>query len=549
MCGMRSAADVESVLSILRQAEASQKSRVDVAMYNCAVDACVRLGRMDCATKLATEVASRGIANGVTHNTLIKGHCASGDRAAARRVLAEMSQGGIAPDSASYNSILSVAVESGNGEVWEILREMERSNIPLDHYTVSIMMKVAKRARTAEEASRALAVLDRAGVPICSDEVLLNTALDACIVRRDFQRLSTITRSFSSSPSLRPSVHTYGLLIKAFGMLRQHGRCQELWSEMTDRRGITPSSIALSCMLDALCGAAQVEEAVSLLKTWKGKVPANTVMYATLIKGFVSVGDAGRAVDMHRDLKADGLEMNLVAYTCLIDAHVRTGRMDRAEAIFSEMQEVGCRPNVITYSTLAKGYCARGELDEAMRLFSSMLRSGLTADVVLFNTLLDGCTNHGRFELADKLLEDMAESGVEPSNFTLSIIVKLWGKRRRLDEAFAAVRARHGQRRPCLDPQVGACLISACFHNNSISRAMEAVVEIKTWPGCSDLDGSIYSALVTGLVRHGDLRRAVAYATEACEASRKSQGAMKPMSAECLKLLFKALQQQGLRCI
>ena len=67
----------------------------------------------------------------------------------------------------------------------------------------------------------------------------------------------------------RPSVHTYGSLIKAYSSLKRIDGCWELWSEMVDYRAMVPNEITIGCMLDALVCNRQVEQAVALLQRWK----------------------------------------------------------------------------------------------------------------------------------------------------------------------------------------------------------------------------------------------------------------------------------------
>jgi len=270
------------------------------------------------------------------------------------------------------------------------------------------------------------------------------------------------------------------------------------------------------------------------------------VMYSTLIKGFAAAGEADRAMDMYREVRADGLQMNLVAYTSLIDAHARVGKMEQAKKLFDQMEQEGCEPNVITFSAVVKGHCMAGDVDEAFSVFRSMLSRGLSADTVMFNTLLDGCVRHSRFELADQLLGDMSKYAVIPSKFTLSIIVKMWGRRQQVDKAFEAVYASIKEGHRCLDAQVGTCLISVCLHNNAVDRAVKVLEEMKTWPGCDGPDESSYSMLITGLARRGDCRRAVKVAREACGAAAAPRSILKPLSEECLRSLFATLQRQGL---
>merc|ERR1719476_188434 len=140
-----------------------------------------------------------------------------------------------------------------------------------------------------------------------------------------------------------------------------------------------------------------------------------------------------------------------------------------------------------------------------MRLFKEMLGRGLAADTIIFNMMLDGCVKHSSWGLADELLADMKTYSVEPSNFTLSIMVKMWGKRHLLEEAFEAVHRTLREGRVRLDAQVGTCLVGACLHNGAVDRALEAFEEVKTWPHYDGPDAGTYGCLISGLANVGRL--------------------------------------------
>jgi pentatricopeptide repeat protein len=549
--------DVGKALELLRRLEASQPDAMDHMVYNCALDACIQKGDMDRAQEVLAAMESNGIRrNLVTYNTLIKGHCARGDLPRVLAVMRDIEAQGLLPDTATYNSFISTAVTAGDlHEVWSILRVMEQRQLPVDQFTVSIVMKAARKTHNLQEAERAFQFLDRAGVNPCEDEVCFNTVLDTCIHRRDKARLRRSLESLASSKML-PTVRTYGLLIKACALLKDTERCVAFWREMTHQRRIVPTDITLSCMIDALIEGHDLEEAVSIFEEWKGTVEPNTVIYSTLIKGFASAGDAERAMATYTEMQAGGIPMNLVAYTALIDANARNGNMAQAMSLFQRMEEDGCQPNTITYSNLVKGFCHRGDLGEAFRTFHEMLSRGLAADAVIFNTLLDGCVRHSRFELADGLLEEMPNYEVEPSNFTLSIVVKMWGKRRHLDKAFEAVREAAGPHSggKRVDALVGACLVSACIHNGALERALDALAEIKANPKMEGPCISTYSTLVTGFARARYAQKASELAEEACgvkpaanhgaDLCGKSKPARPPpmLKPEAFSQLFRALQ-------
>merc|ERR1719230_52137 len=98
-------------------------------------------------------------------------------------------------------------------------------------------------------------------------------------------------------------------------------------------RGICPTEITLSCMLDALVRADAVGEAVDTFRTWQSKVPPNVVIYSNLIKGYAAMADAEGAMGIFREMQGLGVQMNIIAYTSLIDAQTRGGDMAQAEQL------------------------------------------------------------------------------------------------------------------------------------------------------------------------------------------------------------------------
>lgn len=274
-----------------------------------------------------------------------------------------------------------------------------------------------------------------------------------------------------------------------------------------------PSDIVLGCMLDALVCNDALEEAVKLLNTWKHRVPPNTVMYSTIIKGFATSRQSARAMAMWREMRQMKVPMNTVAYNALIDAQARVGAMEEVETLVKSMEPDSCTPDVITFSTIVKGYCVKGELNRALDVFQSIERNGMVADAIIYNTILDGCIRHNKMELADRLVADMQKYKVIPSNFTLGILVKMYGRRGQLDKAFEVAESlskRHGF---SPNAQVRTCLMCACVNNRAIRRAFEVFEELKSSREGADVKA--YGALLSGCIRHGHLAEAVHLVEEA----------------------------------
>merc|ERR1719377_502889 len=107
--------------------------------------------------------------------------------------------------------------------------------------------------------------------------------------------------------------------------------------------------------------------------------------------------------------------------------------MDRASGLLEDMRESSVEPDIITYSTIVKGYCMEGDVDRAFEVLEDMKSDDKFApDEILYNSILDGCAKQHRVDEALRILEEMKTAGVVPSNYTLSILVKLLGHARQV---------------------------------------------------------------------------------------------------------------------
>merc|ERR1719389_1313974 len=133
-------------------------------------------------------------------------------------------------------------------------------------------------------------------------------------------------------------------------------------------------------------------------------------------------------------------------------------------------------------------------------------------DTVIFNTLLDGCVRQNDFEYADGLIGKLEYYRITPTNFTVGIIVKMWGRRRELDKAFEAASTMTKKYNFQLNDPVRTCLMCACLLNDNLERALELFKELKESGGA---DGKAYGNLISGSARLGNLQVAVHLTEEA----------------------------------
>lgn len=533
--------DVKQAFSVLDRLKSSGVA-IDIAAYNCVLDVCASCGDMTSARSLVDEMKHRGALDVITYNTLLKGYCQQGDLAGAKSVMNDIRQAGQQPNDISFNLLLNAAISASDFvAAWQTVEHIER-NGTVDHYTISIIMKGLKKMKSKDSRhlQQALALLDRSNINVCSDEILLNTVVEACMWYKDISRLKSFLAAFAES-DLRPSLTTYGPLIKAASMLRCLDTCWELWGRVVDGR--SPSEIALGCMLDALVTNNCLDSAVRLFDEWKDLVKPNTVMFSTLAKGFATSRQPGRAMELWHDMHRRNVRLNTVVCNAIIDAQARSGMMDEVSHVVTVMEQQGCPLDVITFSTIIKGYCVKGDLDKAFEIFRNTQKSGLITDAVIYNTLLDGCLRHNRIELAEQVAEEMEQHNIVPTNFTLGILVKMYGRRHQLDKAFLVVESlsqRHGFK---INTQVKTCLISACVNNRAVDRALQVFADLRK--SREQLDSKTYGALISGCVRFGRLPAAIELVEDAYGLQASSARGLPPgesLERERLEQVLKHLQ-------
>jgi len=517
--------DVDGAFRVLKQLKATGTTP-DVTAYNAVLNVCAVAGDMQNAVTLFEEMKQTLKLDLTSYNTVLKAFCTTSDKEGAWGLMQELKDAGLKPNDVTFNCLINMSVSSGDTQgAWDTIREMEFDGIAVDHYTVATMMKVARCCKSTKDLNQALDLLDRSGLDVCQDEVLLNSVLEACTRHRETKRLDRVMTAFEES-SLQPAVHTYAALIRACGILRRVSCCERLWSHMVNERKMMPTDIALGCLLDAFINNNYIDRATQYFEEWRACVPPNKVMYSTLLKGFANAHMSEAATNTLADMRSMGIPLCTKVYNSIIDAHARKGDMDQIATVLQMMVEDDCKADNFTRSLVVKGYCAKGDLDKALDAFRDAREAGNIGDTVGYNNLLDGCVQQNRMGLADSLLEQMDNLAVVPSSFTLAIVVKMWGRRKKLERAFEYVHSWPMKYGFALNGPVQTSLMSACLKNNSIDRAIE-VFDTMRHAGTA-ADSKAYGSLILGCVRLGQQDEAIRIAKEAYGLASKFSGSTLP---------------------
>merc|ERR1719267_52603 len=322
--------DLEGAMQVFRKLQSSGVQLTALA-YNALLDACVQCGKVNVALQHFKEMKDLGLVDVVSYNTLLKAYLKQGQIAKARKLLTEMAESNIEANQVTYNEMLNALVTvKDRQEMWALVREMNSMGMRPNSVTCSIILKSLTAHSAPDDVRQAMALIDNLQEDM--DEVLFASVIEACVRVGQLDLLSSKLQQYASFGGLAGlTAPTYGSMIKAYGRAKDIERVRELWNEMR-RRHVTPTSITLGCMVDALVNNGLQEEAFELVREIREESEysdiLNTVIYSTLLKGFAQARQPGRVQDVFEEMKEMGIACNTVSYNTMLDANARTGKMD-----------------------------------------------------------------------------------------------------------------------------------------------------------------------------------------------------------------------------
>jgi pentatricopeptide repeat protein len=473
-------------------------------IHNCYLDACVQCGDLVAAMAQFESMKQLGILDVVGYNTLLKAHLSKGRSEEAHALVKEMTAAGFQANKVTYNELLHARVVAKDCRgTWNLIDEMQKAGVRANSVTCAILLKSLTTHSAPEDVKHVINLID--DVEEAIDEVLFSSVIEACIRIRQLPLLSDLMRRYRHKGAfVNLTAPTYGSMIKAYGQAGDVARVRELWHEM-EERGVKPTSITLGCMTEALVANNQPEEAWQLihaqLESEERKGCINTVIYSTVLKGFAVLRRIDKVFVVYKEMRSKNIPCNTITYNTMLDACAKCCVMSHASDLLEDMKESCVEPDIITYSTIVKGYCLEGDVDRAFSVLEDMKGDEKFApDEIMYNSILDGCAKQHRTDDALKLLEEMKTTGVVPSNYTLSILVKLLGHARRLNQAFRMVEdlsTQHGFRP---NVQVYTCLVQACVLNRRLEKAMALHDTMVSDAGCRT-DEKFYAVLTRGCLQ------------------------------------------------
>lgn len=300
------------------------------------------------------------------------------------------------------------------------------------------------------------------------------------------------------SEGFRPDGSTVSCVLPAIGHLEDLVMGSQIHGYVK-KQGIGSDKFVASALID-MYGKCACELEMSQLFDESNQMDIGSCN--AFLTGLSRNGLVDTALELFRQFKAEGMELNVVTWTSMIASCSQNGKDLEALEFFREMQNEGLEPNAVTIPSLipACGNIAALMHGKAIHCFS--IRKGIFGDVYVGSALIDMYAKCGRIQLSRLCFDKMATRNLVSWNAMMRGYA-MHGKARETIEMFHMMQ--QSGRTP--DVITFTCLLSACSQNGLTEEGWYYFTSMSKKYGI-EAKLEHYACMVTLLSRAGKLEEA-----------------------------------------
>lgn len=361
------------------------------------------------------------------------------------------------------SSCLTLAAgELGRLDLCSAYLQRAATDLPVESTEYLPLMRAY--ARRKDWGAAVAAVRELMSKKLVIDNVIFNSVLASCDGSGDnAEMMRALLDEMRAYDKTAVDIVSYNTMMKVYARRRMVMKCFSILEEIREN-GLEPDDVTFSTLLDACIDENEHELAAVALQ----------------------------------QLVSSGVEMNCVLLTTLMKGFIRSKRMDLAMNLYDEMRKRGseAQPDMVTYSQLIKAQCDNQNMHRALDIFEDMLQCGCRVDDVVFTHLLEGCTHISNVDLAEKLFGDMKSAKIRPTIYTLTALVKVYGKCGKSEKAARLVESMEDEYGVRPNVVICTCLISGLIRQKKYRTAYESFqrMEYRAVP-----DAHFVTTIMTGL--------------------------------------------------
>lgn len=216
------------------------------------------------------------------------------------------------------------------------------------------------------------------------------------------------------------------------------------------------SAVTWSAMIGGYVRGGLSSDAVDLFREMQANgVQADEVTVIGVLAAATDLGALELARWVRRFVEREGIGKSVTLCNALIDTLAKCGDVDGAVAVFEGMQQ----RSVVSWTSVIDALAMEGRGKEAVRVFEEMKVAGVPPDDVAFIGVLTACSHAGMVDEGCGYFDAMkVEYGIEPKIEHYGCMVDMFGRAGMVEWAMEFVRTMPIQP----NPVIWRSLVSAC---------------------------------------------------------------------------------------
>ncbi|XVF06737.1 hypothetical protein REPUB_Repub06bG0076300 [Reevesia pubescens] len=362
--------------------------------------------QLDSVTKVFEMMPKRDV---VSWNTVIAGNAQNGMYEEALRMVREMGNANMKPDSFTLSSVLPIFAE-----YVDVMKGKEihgyaiRHSFDSDWYIGSSLIDMYANCAQIEDSCRVFNLL-----PL-RDDISWNSIIAGCVQNGMFDQGLKLFRQMLMA-KVKPRDVSFSSIMPACAYLTTLHLGKQLHGYII-RGGFDDNMFIASSLVDMYAKCGNIKAARWIFDQMQHH---DMVSWTAIIMGHALHGHAHDALLLFKQMEIDGVKPNYVSFIAVFTACSHSGLTDEAWRYFNSMsQNHGITPGLEHYAAMADLLGRAGKLEEAYEFISGM---HIEPTGSIWSTLLSACRVHKNLELAEKVAKEIFK--VDPENVGAYILM------------------------------------------------------------------------------------------------------------------------------
>lgn len=319
-------------------------------------------------------------------NTLIAMYAKCGGLQEARQLFERLPERTVA----SWNAIIGGYAQHGKSqEALKLFQQMHAEGMKPDLISILAVLKACAKAGAVDEGKKIHSLL-------VADSTVLDAAIGSSLIDMYAKSgdLDLAREVFEQLP--QRSTVTWNAMIGGYALFGYGKNAWELFQRMQDE-GIEVSRITLLSILK-ICGAS---------------------------------ASIDQCKQIHRQVRAKGLESDAAIGNTLVDMYARAGDLHAARIVFDKLAQ----KDVVSWNAMLGGYSQHGQGTDAFHLYQKMQQEGIKPDLITFLNVLKGLEGTEYLDRGREIHARLQKYGLYPNDIIGCSLIDMYAKCGSMDDA------------------------------------------------------------------------------------------------------------------